>query len=69
MVAATADITTPAVQAQRRARRLRLVRFALCFGPPFLYLLVFMILPYARIFQFSFWRTDPHAVSLQPLRR
>lgn len=61
-MAIAADAVPSPRQAKRRAGRQRLIRFALCFGPPFLYLLVFMVLPYARILQFSFWRADLYRI-------
>ena len=42
--------------AKRAHVRRRRLYFFLCFGPPFLYLFVFMILPYLNMFQFSFWK-------------
>ncbi len=38
------------------------IRFLLCFVPPFSYALIFMILPYFNILQFSFWRADRYTV-------
>ena len=43
----------------------RLKRFALfflCFGPPLLYLIFFMLLPYANIFEYSFCKKDLYSV-------
>jgi spermidine/putrescine transport system permease protein len=60
---ATAPEATPATVAMRRWRRRRLLLFALCFGPPLLYLLIFMVLPYLRILQFSFWRVDLYTIA------
>lgn len=34
----------------------------LCFGPPFVYLIFFMILPYGNMFQFSFWKKELYTV-------
>lgn len=35
----------------------------LCFGPPALYLLIFMIIPYANLFLQSFWKMEGYAVA------
>ena len=34
----------------------------LCFGPPFVYLIFFMILPYGNMFLFSFWKKELYTV-------
>lgn len=48
--------------AKRAYARRRQLLFLLCFGPPFLYLLVFMVLPYATMFQYSFWKKSGYFV-------
>ncbi len=48
--------------AARAVRRKRLALFLLCFGPPFVYLMFFMILPYGNMFQFSFWKKELYSV-------
>lgn len=40
----------------------RRVRFLLCFGPPAVYLLVFMALPYGYMFYFSFLKTSGYSI-------
>lgn len=40
----------------------RFALFVLCFGPPLLYLIFFMLLPYANIFEYSFWKKDLYSV-------
>jgi len=55
----TAAVPSTALASHRR-RRLGL--FLLCFGPPALYLVCFMILPYANTFQMSFWKKDLYAI-------
>lgn len=37
--------------------------FLLCFGPPFLYLFFFLLLPYSSIFQNSFWRKELYTIA------
>lgn len=49
--------------AARAVRRKRLALFLLCFGPPFVYLMFFMILPYGNMFQFSFWKKELYTVA------
>jgi spermidine/putrescine transport system permease protein len=63
MEAATpASGSGPAARARRAYTRRRRLHFALCFGPPFLYLLVFMVLPYLTMFQYSFWKKSGYFV-------
>ncbi|MFO1061068.1 MAG: ABC transporter permease [Dongiaceae bacterium] len=52
-----------AAAAARRHRRRELARLALFFGPAALYALVFMVLPYANLLQFSVWRVENYAVA------
>jgi spermidine/putrescine transport system permease protein len=48
--------------AKRAHIRRRRIHFLLCFGPPFLYLFVFMILPYLNMFLYSFWKKSGYFV-------
>ncbi len=50
--AAMAEIAGSSGRSQARQARLR---FWLCFGPPALYVLVFMVLPYLTMFAYSFY--------------
>jgi len=56
----SSESATTSFRAERR--RQRLLWFLLCFGPPFLYLLVFMLLPYANILLYSFWKVENYAI-------
>jgi len=38
------------------------IRFGLTFGPPFAYIFIFMVLPYAYMFIYSFWRKADYSV-------
>lgn len=38
------------------------IRFGLSFGPPFAYLMLFMVLPYAYMFLYSFWKKADYSV-------
>jgi len=62
----SAEITAPAspaaLAAKAQYRRDRILRFALCFGPSFAYLVVFMIVPYLLILIFSFWQVEGYAI-------
>jgi spermidine/putrescine transport system permease protein len=63
----TADVATPpvspiALAAKAQHRRDRILRFALCFGPSFAYLVAFMIVPYVLILTFSFWQVEGYAI-------
>jgi spermidine/putrescine transport system permease protein len=60
----TADSTleSAAQRAREAYARRRRLHFLLCFGPPFLYLLLFMVLPYANMFQYSFWKKQGYFV-------
>jgi hypothetical protein len=60
--AAEQDARETARDARRAYARRRQLHFLLCFGPPFLYLFVFMILPYATMFQYSFWKKSGYFV-------
>jgi spermidine/putrescine transport system permease protein len=51
-----------ALAAKAQYRRDRLFLFALCFAPPFVYLLAFMIVPYLLIMVFSFWQVEGYAI-------
>jgi spermidine/putrescine transport system permease protein len=48
---------------QPRSSLLGHPQFLICFGLALGYVTLFMILPYARIFQFSFWRVDGYTVA------
>lgn len=52
-----------AIQARIHFQRQRNIRFLLCFGPPFVYLVVFMLLPYLEVLSFSFWQVENYAVA------
>jgi spermidine/putrescine transport system permease protein len=63
----TAEVAAPpvspiALAAKAQHRRDRILRFALCFGPPFAYLVAFMIVPYVLILTFSFWQVEGYAI-------
>ena len=54
--------SSTAAEARRAYTRRRRIQFALCFGPPALYLLLFMVLPYLTMFQYSFWKKSGYFV-------
>ncbi len=63
MAQTEAAVHSPAaMQARVSFQRQRNLRFLLCFGPPFVYLIVFMILPYLEVLSFSFWQVEYYAV-------
>jgi len=59
---AAPPVSPAALAAKAQEQRARRLRFWLCFGPPFAYLIVFMILPYLLILIFSFWQVDGYAI-------
>jgi spermidine/putrescine transport system permease protein len=54
--------SSAALAAKAQYRRDRWFRFTLCFGPPFAYLLAFMVVPYLLIVMFSFWQVEGYAI-------
>jgi spermidine/putrescine transport system permease protein len=54
--------SSAALAAKAQYRRDRWFRFALCFGPPFAYLMAFMVVPYLLIVMFSFWQVEGYAI-------
>lgn len=61
----TSEAAVSGGSAAKALRRKRLALFLLCFGPPFLYLICFMILPYGNVFQYSFWKKELYTVAAE----
>jgi len=59
MAAVDADLGASAARSQTRQARLRLL---LCFGPPALYVLLFMVLPYLTMFSYTFYSKQGYVV-------
>jgi spermidine/putrescine transport system permease protein len=59
MTTFVADLPERAARSQVRQARLRLL---LCFGPPALYVLVFMVLPYLNMFAYTFFSKQGYTV-------
>jgi spermidine/putrescine transport system permease protein len=53
-------MTAVAAAGTLRSARRRLAGPILLFGPPFLFVLVFLVYPYANVFQFSFFRVEDY---------